>query len=293
MRQALPAESTGIRPTSHREQTRTSESPHLACTGISDALHAEWTKLSTVSSTGWLLLACIALTVGGSATAADVVKCPASCGADVVRVSLTGIELGQAIVAVLAVLMISSEYSTGMIRITLAAVPRRSTMLAAKAVVVTGVVLVTGIIAVLGSLLAAWFILPGNGFTFPAGHGLAWWLGLHGGSPLRAGAGSVLYLVLIALFSLGVATAVRDSAVAITVVLGMLYVVPIIGNLILDPHWERRIQRYAPANAGLAIQFTKDLAKLPIGPWAGLGVLAAWAAAALLAGGLLLRLRDA
>jgi ABC-2 type transport system permease protein len=257
------------------------------------ALHAEWTKLRTVASTGWLLLACIALTVGGSATAADVVKCPASCSADVVRISLTGVELGQAIVAVLAVLMISTEYSTGMIRITVTAIPRRLTMLVAKAAVLTGMVLAAGFIAVLGSLVASRLILPGNGFAFTAGHGFGWWLGLDGGSNLRAALGSVLYLALIAVLSLGVATAVRDSGVAITVVLGLLYVVPIISNLILDPHWERRFQRYAPTNAGLAVQVTKGLDKLSIGPWEGLAVLAVWAAAALVTGGLLLRFRDA
>lgn len=262
-------------------------------TGMQEALHAEWTKLRTVSSNAWLLLVSVTLTVGASAVASEVVKCPASCNADIARVSLTGIMLGQATVAVLAVLFITSEYSSGMIRITLTAMPRRSTMLAAKAAVVTAVVLTAGVIAVLGSVLAGRFILPGNGFTFTAAHGFSSWLGLGGGPTLRATAGSVLYLGLIALFSLGAATALRDSGAAITVVLGLLYVLPIIGNLILSPHWERRFQRYAPTNAGLAIQATRNLAKLPIGPWEGLGVLGAWAAAALLAGWLLLRLRDA
>ena len=117
------------------------------------------------------------------------------------------------------------------------------------------------------------------------------WLG--GAPALRAAGGSVLYLALIALLSLGVATALRDSGAAITVVLGLLYVLPILSTIILNPVWEHRFQRYAPTNAGLAIQATRNLAVLPIGPWAGLGVLAAWAAAALLTGGLLLRLRDA
>jgi ABC-2 type transport system permease protein len=114
------------------------------------------------------------------------------------------------------------------------------------------------------------------------------------GPALRAAAGSVLYLALIALLSLGLATALRDSAASITVTLGLLYIVPVLADLgTLDPAWEHRLQRYGPMTAGLAIQGTKNLNKLPIGPWPGLGVLAAWAAAALLAGGLLLRLRDA
>lgn len=68
---------------------------------------------------------------------------------------------------------------------------------------------------------------------------------------------------------------------------------PIVAQEVSDPHWQRHLQQIGPMTAGLAIQATTNLRSLPIGPWAGLGVLAAWAAAALLAGGLLLRWRDA
>jgi ABC-2 type transport system permease protein len=258
---------------------------------LRQAVHAEWTKLRTVPSTGWLLLTTIALTLGASVLAAGVVKCPGSCGQDTTTLSLTGILPGQAAVAVLAVLVMTGEYSSGMIRITLTAVPRRVTALAAKAIVVTGVVMAAGTAAVLCSLLAARFILPGNGFT--SAHGVLA-LSLGNGPTLRAAAGSVLYLALIALLSLGLATALRDPGASIAVVLGLLYIVPVLTGLgTLDPAWEHRLQRYGPTTAGLAIQATKHLKTLPIGPWQGLGVLAAWAAAALLAGGLLLRLRDA
>ena len=255
------------------------------------ALHAEWTKLRTVAGTIWLLLATIAVTVALSAAAAAAVKCPsAGCNLDPTKLSLTGIDLGQAVVAIVAVVAISSEYGTGMIRVTLAAMPRRATVLAAKAAVVSGVVLAAGSIAVSVSLLAGRLILPDHGFT-PA-HGYPP-LSLADGPTLRATAGSVLYLALIALLSLGVATAIRDSATAIGVVLGLLYLFPIIAAVVADPHWKRHLQQIGPMTAGLAIQATINLRSLPIGPWAGLGVLAAWAAGALLAGGLLLRLRDA
>ncbi|MDQ1484998.1 MAG: type transport system permease protein [Actinomycetota bacterium] len=248
-------------------------------------MHAEWTKLRTVGSTGWLVLATIALTVGLSAAAAAAVRCPSgSCHQDVAKVSLTGIFLGQTVVAILAVLVICGEYSSGMIRTTLTATPRRSAVLAAKAAVVSGVVLVAGATAVLGSLIAARPLLPGNGGAS---------LSLGDGPTLRAAVGSVLYLALIALLSLGVATAVRDAAIAIGVVLGLLFLFPILTAVVSDPHWQRHLQQIAPMNAGLAIQSTTNLADMPIGPWAGLGVLAAWAAAALLSGGLVLRLRDA
>jgi ABC-2 type transport system permease protein len=93
--------------------------------------------------------------------------------------------------------------------------------------------------------------------------------------------------------SLGVAVGVLDSAAAIGVVLGLLYLPPIFTLLIADPDWQRRLFRVTPTNAGLAIQATTNASSRPIGPWAGLGVLAAWATAALRTGGLLLRLRDA
>jgi ABC-2 type transport system permease protein len=255
-----------------------------------NAVHAEWTKLRTVPSTAWLLLAVIALTVGVSAMATAIVKCPATCGADTTKVSLTGILLGQAAVAALAVVVVTAEYGTGMIRVSLAAMPRRSVLLAAKALVVTAVVLVAGTISVLGSVLAGRIQLPGNGFT--AANGFAALSILHGAT-LRAAAGSVLYLVLIGLFALGLSVALRDSGLTTAVVLGVMYVIPLIGDLIISPIWQHRLDRWAPTNAGMAIQATRNVAKLPIGPWQGLGVLALWAAAALAAGWLVLRLRDA
>ena len=78
-----------------------------------------------------------------------------------------------------------------------------------------------------------------------------------------------------------------------TVMLGLIYVIPILGGLVLSRHWQHLIGRYAPTDAGLAVQATKHLTDQAIGPSAGLGVLAAWTAAALLIGSLLLKLRDA
>jgi ABC-2 type transport system permease protein len=260
---------------------------------MSRALRAELTKLRTLPGTGWLLAAIAALTTGVSAAAVAATHCPAgaACPADTTKLSLTGVEFGQALVAVLAVLVISGEYSTGMIRVTLAAVPRRPVMLAAKAAVLTGLVLTAAAAAVLGCVLAGRLILPGGGFTAARGFAL---VSLGHAATLRAAAGSVLYLALIGLLSLGIATAVRDAAVAIGAVLGLLYLAPIVAAILAgDPVWEHRIERYAPMQAGLAVQVTTGVRHLPISPWGGLGVLAAWAAAALLAGGLLLRLRDA
>jgi len=209
---------------------------------------------------------------------------------DPAKLSLTGVEFGQAVVAIVAVLAISTEYTTGMIRSTLTAMPRRAAVLAAKAAVTTGPVLAAAAVAVAGSLLAGRLILPGHGFTAARGFPL---LSLADGPVLRAAAGSVLYLALIALFSLGVATAVREPAVAIGTVLGLLYLFPIVAAVAASPDWQRHLEQIGPMTAGLDIEATTGLRGLPLSPWAGLGVLAAWAAAALLAGGLMLRLRDA
>ncbi len=256
-----------------------------------EALHAEWTKLRTAPGTTWLLFAVIAATVALGAVADAAARCPsASCHLDPARTSLTGIYLSQAIVVILAAAAVSSEYSSGMIRVTFTAMPRRGIVLAAKAAVSTTLVLAAGTIAVLGSLLAGRLILPGHGFT--AGHGYPP-VSLGDGPVLRAAAGSVLYLALIALLSLGVAAAVRDTAMAIGAVLGLLYVFPVVAVVLGKSHLARHIQQIAPMTAGLAVQATTSLRSLPITPWAGLGVLATWAAAALLAGGLLLHLRDA
>jgi ABC-2 type transport system permease protein len=214
----------------------------------------------------------------------------AGCGGDPVKLSLIGVHLGQALVAILAVLVISGEYSSGMIRTTLTAMPHRATLLAAKAVTLTGVVAVAGTTAVLGSLLAGRLILPRHGFTATRGYPA---LSLTDGPTLRATAGSILYLTLIALLGLGIAAIVRNSAASIGVILGLLYLLPILSQVIGDPHWQRLLQQIGPMSAGLAIQATTGLHGLPLSPWAGLGVTAGWAAGALVAGGLLLRTRDA
>jgi len=258
---------------------------------LTEALHAEWTKQRTVAVTGWLLLTAAVLTGAVSAATAATVHCPATgCGLDPARASLTGVEFGQAVVAILAVLTISNEYSTGMIRTTLAAMPRRTTVLTAKALMVAALALVAGVVGVLGSVLAGALLLPGHGFN--AAHGFAP-LSLADGPVLRAAGGSVLYLMLIALLSLGVATAVREPVVAIGLVLALLYLFPLLARVAASAEWGRHLQQAGPMTAGLAIQATTHLRTLPIQPWPGLGVLTAWAAAALLAGGLVLRLRDA
>jgi ABC-2 type transport system permease protein len=258
---------------------------------VRQALHAEWTKLRTEAGPGWLLLAAIVATAVVGALAANAVSCPdGGCQIDPAKSSLTGIYLGQAIVAIVATVAVSGEYSTGMIRLTLTATPRRWRVLEAKAIVVGTAVATVGAVAVLASVLAGQSLLDRHGINQAHGYGA---LSLANGSVLRAAAGSVLYLTLIALLSLGIAAAIRDSAVSIGVVLGLLYLFPIVAQAVGDADWKRHLDQISPMTAGMYIEATTDLRSLPLTPWQGLGVLAAWAAGALLAGGLLLRLRDA
>jgi ABC-2 type transport system permease protein len=261
-------------------------------TGMLDALHAEWTKLRTISGPAWLVVGIAALTAGVGAAAVGATHCPAGmqCAVDPTKLSLTGIQFGQAVVAILAVLTICNEYSTGMIRVTFTAMPRRELVYAAKAIVVVGLVLVAGAVGVLGSLLSGHLILPGHGFTAARGFHV---VSLSYGPTLRAAEGSVLYLGLIALLSLGIAAMIRDSAVSIGAVLAVLYIFPIALAFVTNAAWQHRLERWTPTNAGLTIEDTTGLHNAAIGPWAGLGVLAIWAGAALLVGGLVLRFRDA
>jgi ABC-2 type transport system permease protein len=256
---------------------------------MKDAFRAEWTKLRTLASTYWLLIGTVILTVGVSATVAATTHDTSGSGQDLTKLSLTGVYLGQTLIAVLAVLAISEEYGNGMIRTTLTAVPRRLLFLSAKATNVAGLAVVSGLVATAGCLAAGRIMLPSDGLNPAHGYAL---VSITHGPTLRAAAGSVIYLALIALLSLGVATAIRDTAVSIGAVLGLLYLPLLLAQVVSDP-LRRHIQQIAPMPAGLAIQATTSLRSLPIAPLAGLGVLAAWAAASLLLAAVLLRLHDA
>jgi ABC-2 type transport system permease protein len=256
---------------------------------MTEALRAEWTKLRTLPGTGWLLLGVVILTVAVSAAVAAATHQSSGGGQDPTKLALAGVYLGQAVVALLAVVTICEEYGTGMIRTTLTAMPRRLVLLAAKAVNVAGLTLIAGVLAVAGCLLAGRLMLPAAGLDPAHGYGL---VSISHGPTLRAATGSVLYFVLVALLALGVATAIRDTAVSVGAVLGLLYLPPILAQAVTDP-LRRHLQQIAPMTAGLAVQTTTNVRSLPIAPWAGLGVLGAWAVASLIIGGLLLRLRDA
>lgn len=244
-------------------------------------LRAEWTKLRTAPGTAWLPLAILLGTVAMSAAVSSLAApgttaCAGGC--DPARLALSGVYLGQIPVVVLAVLAVTGEYQSGLMAVTLTATPSRLAVFAAKAVAVPAAVLPAALLGVAGSVLAGRLLLPSGGFGAPM---------------LRAAAGTVLYLGLVALLSLGVATALRHTAAALTAVLALLYLATFLAPFVTVEPWHTRIERYAPMSAGLAVQATTDLAALPVAPWPGLAVLAAYAAGALAAGGALFLARDA
>jgi ABC-2 type transport system permease protein len=257
------------------------------------APHAEWTKLRSLSSTGWLMLLAVLGTAGtGWAITASLNydHCDRPCALDTTHLSLAGVRLGQVGIVVLAVLAVTAEYSTRTIHPTLTAVPRRWKVVLGKLGVLAVLGLGAGVLAVAGSLTAGRFVLPGNGFT--AAHGYPD-LSLSDALTRRAAGGTILYIGLLALLGAGLGLLLRDTAGAITAALALLYASPIVGMFVSDPKWQHRIHRFSPMDAGLSIQATRNLGLEHIGPWAGIGVLSLYAAGAVVAGLVVFQLRDA
>jgi ABC-2 type transport system permease protein len=177
-----------------------------------------------------------------------------------------------------------------MMRTTLTACAGRLTVLAAKAAVLASVVLLVSVVSVLGSLVTARALLARGGFTAAAGYRP---LSLGDSPTLRAYGGTVLYLGLVAIIALGIGFVARHTRGTVTLVLGLLYVAPIITVAVSDPRWREWIEQVSPMSAGLAVQATLRLDALSISPWRGLGVVALYAASAAIAAALALRFRDA
>ena len=252
------------------------------------AIRAEWAKAWSDPAMPWLLATLVVLTMAVSGVTIGTARCPAAaCGQDPARISLAGVYLGQSVAALAGVLALGGEYATGMIHVTLTAIPRRRRLLAAKALVLAGPVLVASALALGAAMLAGVIVLPGHGFTAGHGYDLASW------ATARAWCCATAYLTLVALLGLGVTAIVRDSAVATGVVLGLLYLFPVAALAVGGQAAARRLEQIGPMSAGLDSQTTIDPHGLPLAPWAGLGVVALWAAGVFVLGGVLLWLRDA
>jgi ABC-2 type transport system permease protein len=209
---------------------------------------------------------------------------------DVVLNSLSGAYLGQIAVVALGVLAATTEYATGTIRSTFAAMPRRARVVLAKVAILAGPVLVAGLSASAASFLLGQPILHANGFIPAQGYPT---VTLADAPAARAIFGTALYLGVIAVLAFAVGTIVRRAGSAIALVLAILYAPAVVSLMLAEPlrGW---LQSASPMMAGLAVQRTVlRVDSVPIGTWAGLGVAAAWSAIALLVALWLVRRRDA
>jgi ABC-2 type transport system permease protein len=256
----------------------------LARAGVPQALRSEWVKLRTVRSTFWslLLLAGVSILFTAALTSGSSTEggSPGVRGDnDIVLDSLAGIWFGQIAAAVLAVLAITSEYSTRMIRTTFAASPRRRTVLAAKAFVVTCVVLAVGLATGAACFqVGQWFLREG-GFDYEGGYPA---VTLADGDAFRAVTLSGVYLGLLALFSLGIGAIVRHTAAAITIVLAAV-LAPVIAIGFLPESLAEPLEKLSLMGAGLAMQQTFERPdNIPLSPAEGLAVVATYGVVALL-----------
>ncbi|MDR2986875.1 MAG: ABC transporter permease [Nocardiopsaceae bacterium] len=261
-------------------------------TAFGGLLLAELTKLRTVRSTVWTMIMFVVLTVGLTAgVTALVVGSWNNAGSHDGQVQIiadpvgfilgAGLGLGQLTICVLGVLVITTEYSTGVIRASLLAVPRRIPMLIAKLVVFAAVVIVLAEMVAFGSFLAGSALLHSK---VP--------VSLSDAGVTRAVVGAGLYLTVLGLFAVGIGALIRHTAGAIATVIGAVLVLPILTNF-LPGSWGDRVNSYLPEQAGSMIYQTHQQAGQVLSSWQGFGVFCAWTAVLLGTAGYLLVRRDA
>lgn len=252
----------------------------------SRVLKSEWTKIRSVRSTLWTLAAAVVVTVGLGALICGLTKSEfgnmsthAKLTFDPTYTSFAGTGLGQLAMIAFGVLVVSAEYGTGMIRISLSAVPQRGTFLVCKVVVAGLLVLVVGMITSFA--------------TFFVGQAL---LGEHGtdlGEPgvLRAVFGGGLYMTLIALFSVGFTFVMRSPLLAFAILMPWFFLV---ANILGSVSATKKFARYLPDQAGTTVMsVVPDTLDRPYGPWGGLLIMVGWTVLALVAGYAVLKKRDA
>ncbi|MEV0641928.1 ABC transporter permease [Streptomyces sp. NPDC050619] len=250
-------------------------------------VRSEWTKIRSVASTVWTLSLAVVVTIAlGMLISAlqksefDSMSRTDQLTFDPTFTSFAGMSLGQLAMIVFGVLVVSNEYSTGMIRTSLAAVPQRGTFLASKLAVAAGLALAVG--------LATSFV------TFFLGQAM---LGTHKasiGDPgvLRAVIGGGLYMTLIAVFSMGVAAMLRSPMLSLGILMPFFF---LISNILGSVDATKKIGQLLPDQAGSKIMQVVPPVDddTPYGPWGGLGIMGLWVLAALIGGYVLLKKRDA
>jgi ABC-type transport system involved in multi-copper enzyme maturation permease subunit len=261
--------------------------PTFRAARFTDVLHSEWTKVRTVRSTIWTLVAAAVLGIGLGALISAIAAHHYSTGSasnrltwDPTSISSAGMGIAQLAIGVLGVMLITSEYSTGAIAGTLAAVPRRERLLAAKALVLFALLYVFIEIIV----FAAFFI----GQALISGHAPTATLGDPG--VLRALLGSGLYGAGIGLLGLAFGTILRSAAGAISLLVALLFVLPGIAAA-LPASVEHTIEKFWPTGAGSQIGAVVPTAHT-LSPWAGLGVFVGFLAIVSAAALILMKRRD-
>ena len=261
--------------------------------GFGHLMLAEWTKIRSVRSTIWSLIIFVVATIGITALfcwltvhAIQTGRAPRR-GADLVSdpvsfIFQTGLGFGQLAIAVLGALTMTSEYSTGVIRASLLAVPKRLPVLAAKCAVFAGIIFVVAEIVVFCSFFVGKAIVHPVVDVTLSQPGVA-----------RAVIGAGLYLTVLGLFALAIGALIRHSAGAIAAVIGLVLVVgPLLG--LLDSYgWGRHVHDWFPSVAGDYITRVHQQADQVLSPWQGFAVFCGWTALLLAAGGYLLKRRDA
>jgi ABC-2 type transport system permease protein len=250
-------------------------------------VRSEWTKLRTLPSTAWSLLAAVALIVGFGALycLVRVTRPPsdpaAAAAFDPTAVSLSGVQVAELAIGILGVLLVAGEYATGTIRTSLAAVPRRLPVLWGKAVVFGLTVLVLCLPAVLAAFLVGQSILSAEQLDITLSHpGVA-----------RAVVGSALYLSAVGLLGLALGALLRSTAWAVAGLFGVLFGPQLLTGL-LPAAWSDRVYPYLPGPAGVAVTAVQpDPAALA--PWSGFGVFCLYIAVGLAVAAWQLRRRDA
>jgi hypothetical protein len=255
---------------------------------FADVLRSEWTKLWSVRSTFWALAVTVVVGVAlGALVSAVAAHSYAKftggqkASWDPTGVSQSGMELAQLAIAVLGVLCISSEYSSGMIRTSLIAVPKRGRILAAKSLVFAGVTFLVGEV----TSFAAFFL----GQALISGYAPDATLGDPGVA--RALLGGGLYLAALAVLSVAAGAVLRRPAAAIAGLIALLLVLPGVAQALPDS-WQRPVTEFWPTQAGSQITSVFHSAHT-LAPWPGFGVMCLFVALVYAAAWALLELRDA
>jgi hypothetical protein len=248
---------------------------------VISALRSEWTKLWTVRSTYWTLFAAFVIVIGLGAIICGVTASEGdSVGDEPAAMSLSGIFLAQIALGALGVLVISSEYGSGMIRTTVAAVPNRPVVLAAKAAVFALVVMVSSVVACLSAFLVGQWLLSPTGRQTSLGDPGMW----------RIVLGAAVYLTLVGLIALGLGGLIRHTAGALGVLVGILVVLQIVAQFL--PHdLQRHVEPYLPAMMAASI-ITVTPQDITLSAGASMAVLGVYAAAALTAAAWSMAARD-